>query len=470
MGYPCGRCRPGSARPAVFSILSSLFVFVLAAADRVSAQGTETTPRTSAADATAAAPSRAPLPNRANDALPAWLRVRADFRERMESVHGAAFTGARDDAYWLSRLRFNATVQPSRHLSAQVQIQDARVAGKQVGPGGVPFSAPVDLRVAFIDAGATTTPVTMRVGRQELAFGEQRLVGHAGWANAARAFDAARLTLRGRGLQIDLFAASPVRSIPDAWDRSGAGHGFYGAYVSTTSLLPEATIEPYFFWRNDRAVATERSGTGDLRLATSGVRWNGPLPAGFDYGVEVAAQAGSVGADVTRAWASHVQLRTPAFGPALRVAAEYNYATGDDDPADGRRGTFDQLFPTPHDKYGLADQVGWRNIHHLRAGVDIRRVTGVPITMAWNTWWLASARDALYSAAGAPVARIPAGAPDRHVGQEIDVQASRALTPHLQLAGGYAYIHPGAFLKAATPGASYSSAFLMVTYVFLADR
>ena len=70
----------------------------------------------------------------------------------------------------------------------------------------------------------------------------------------------------------------------------------------------------------------------------------------------------------------------------------------------------------------------------------------------------------------APLARISSGAAHRHVGQEIDVQVSRAITPQLQLAAGYAHIFTGAFLKDATPGASYSHPYVMATYVFLAER
>ena len=55
-------------------------------------------------------------------------------------------------------------------------------------------------------------------------------------------------------------------------------------------------------------------------------------------------------------------------------------------------------------------------------------------------------------------------------GQEVDVQVSRALMPQLQLAAGYAHIFTGAFLKQATPGASYSYPYVMATYVFLAER
>ena len=50
------------------------------------------------------------------------------------------------------------------------------------------------------------------------------------------------------------------------------------------------------------------------------------------------------------------------------------------------------------------------------------------------------------------------------------VQVTRALTPQLQLAAGYAHIFTGDFLKQATPGASYSHPYVMATYVFLAER
>lgn len=415
-------------------------------------------------------PGRIPFPNRVNDQLPAWLRLRGEFRERIESVAGASFTSEGDDVYWLTRVRVNTTISPGRLLSFQVQVQDARVAGKNIGPGGPPFSGPIDVRTSFVDVGSATTRAAARVGRQELAFGEQRLVGHASWLNTARTFDAARVTLRQPGVQFDLFAASVVRVLSDEWDRSGNGNHFYGAYASATSLLPRTTIEPYFFWRGERDMPTGAGSTAALRLATTGVRWNGALPAGFDYGFETAIQSGSLGSDDVSAWAWHSQLRTPSFGPTIRVTSEYNYASGDDAAGDGRRNTFDQLYPTAHDKYGLADQVGWRNVHHIRASVDASSIRGLPVSAAWHTWWIASTSDALYAASGVPIARLPAGESARHVGQELDIQATRSLRPYLQVAGGFAHIWAGSFLKAATPGASYSSAFLMLTYVFLAER
>ena len=206
-------------------------------------------------------------------------------------------------------------------------------------------------------------------------------------------------------------------------------------------------------------------------MATIGVRWVGRLPGNVEYNTDTALQTGSVAADDISAWAGHYQLRSPAAGrAAFRVSSEFNYASGDANPTDGTRGTFDQLYPTGHDKYGLADQVGWRNIRHARAGIELTPFRGLPVIANYHSWWVNEKRDGLYNAGGALLARVAAGAASSHVGQEIDVQVTRAITPQLQVAAGYAHIFTGRFLQEATPGASYSHPYVMATYVFLAER
>ncbi len=419
----------------------------------------------------AAPPARAPFANRANEVLPAWLRVRGEFRERLEGFTGFGFAPGRDDAYALSRLRLNATIAPSRRLSFQVQLQDARVVLKDVGAMGAPFKGTLDVRQAFADAGSSVAPLAVRVGRQELSFGEQRLVGHLAWVNNARTWDAMRVTVRRPAVTVDAFGASLVRSLDGGFDCSGSGNRFAGVYATTTRVIPFASVEPFLFWRRDVNLRSELGAVGSLKQTTAGARVAGRLPGRFDYGVEVAVQTGSLAADALAAWAGHWQLRKTLAGRgAVRLTSEYNHASGDNDPADGTRHTFDQLYPTGHDKLGLADQVGWRNIHHLRGGVEFTPLKATPITASYHSWWLAEGRDGLYAASGTLLARIPAGAASRHVGQELDVQVARAVTPQLQLAAGYAHLFTGAFLKDATPGASYSSPYLMATYVFLAEK
>ena len=452
---------------------------MLAASDAFAAQEQQQqpTPPPSAAvqtppPLTPAAPPRKPppFPNRANEIMPSWLRVRGEFRERVEGVDNAGFTAGRDDAYYLSRVRFSATAT-AKNIAGTIQLQDARVGDKSIGPTASPFTASFDVRQAYADLGHSTSRLFARLGRQEIAFGDQRLVGHANWLNSGRTFDAARVTFKTKPAQVDVFAASVVRILPGEFDKSGNGNRFAGAYASSGRVIPQGTIEPYVFWKRDINQRAENGIVDSLDHVTTGARLVGKLPARLDYNIEMALQRGTLGPDEIRAWAGHWQIRETVAGAwTPHLTGEYNLASGDKNPADNVRQTFDQLYPTAHDKYGLADQVGWRNLHHLRAGFDVTPIKATPISFNYHSYWLAERRDALYAASGAALARVPGGAASRRVGQEIDIQASRPLTPQLILAGGYSHLFTGPFLEQATPGKSYSGPFVMVTYVFLAEK
>ena len=281
------------------------------------------------------------------------------------------------------------------------------------------------------------------------------------------------MTYRSKPFQLDVFGSSVVAIDDTSFNESDFDSSqFYGAYGAATHAGAQGRGRALSCSIASAATSAPELGPlADLQSATIGVRWVGALPAGLDYNTEVAFQTGSLGQDDVRAWAGHWQLReTLNARRGVRLFGEYNFASGDGNAKDGRRETFDQLYPTGHDKYGLADQVGWKNIHHLRAGGEVLVRKGLVLSSSFHSWWLADAHDALYNAGGAVVARVAGGAANRHVGQELDAQAAFSVTPQLQIAGGYAHIFPGAFLKEATPGASYSAPYLMVTYVLLAEK
>ena len=411
-----------------------------------------------------------PAPLGPSGQLSQWFAVRGEFRGRLEDFSGGAFKPDNSDGYMLDRFRLNATITPSTVVRFEVQLQDARVFDKATGGTTVPFRDTLDLRLAYGDFGGARNMV--RAGRQELVYGEQRLLGHLNWVNDARSFDGVRATIARKPFAFDVFATSVVTIQPDAFDKSGGGNRLYGFYGSSTEAIPRATVEPYVFFRQSEGLTLETGGLGDIHQTTIGTRVAGKLPRDVDYGVEMVAQRGTVATDDVRAWAGHwVSGKTFTTSPGRpRSFIEFNYASGDTNPKDGVRGTFDQLYPTGHDKLGLSDQVGWRNIEHLRGGLEVKPKAQWQVSGSYHSWWLASATDALYSASGALVARSTAGTAGRHVGQEADAQAVYTYSPQLQIAGGYARVFPGEFLKNTTPGESYNLSYLMVTYVFIGDR
>ena len=84
----------------------------------------------------------------------------------------------------------------------------------------------------------------------------------------------------------------------------------------------------------------------------------------------------------------------PDFGPRLGI--EYNFASGDRNPADRSYGTYDDLYPAGFNRYGMADPIAWRNIRYPAAGIEL------PITRRWAAYagyrffQLASVHDGLY--------------------------------------------------------------------------
>ena len=401
--------------------------------------------------------------------LPKWFRFNGEYRMRFEGISGSAFQPNADDAYLLSRVRVNTTFIPTSWLKVQLQGQDAQVMGRNAKPDGPPYEDTFDLRQAYVEVGSVeTSKFGLRAGRQELAFGEMRLLGHLNWTNTARSFDAVRWSYRNKNYRIDAFAASVVNLKDGEFNRRTDGNNLHGVYASFNTLVPKATIEPYVLWRLARGVRSEVGTIAKLDFKTIGFRWVGKLPAGFDYGTEVAGQTGSLGPDDVSAWAGHWILgyTLPKVKYTPRLLAEYNFASGDSNPTDGHRQTFDQLYPTGHDKLGLADQVGWKNIHDLRTGVELKLNPKITMSGSYHSWWLANTHDGLYNAAGALVAKVANGTAGRHVGQEADFQTVYALNGLMQIGGGYAHVFPGTFLKNATPGKAYKFPYVMITYLF----
>lgn len=413
------------------------------------------------------------LPQRATEVINKrtkdWLSVSGEFRTRVEGRTSEQFRSGHDDLFLLTRWRLEMDVHPRTWFRVFLQGQDAQVMGLKASPDPPLFEDTFDLRQAYVEIfNRERQGFGLRVGRQELAFGDGRLIGEFNWGNTARSFDAIRFFYVRPKYRVDLFASSVVVIEDGVFDKLQEGANLYGLYSSFQNVIPEATVDGYLLWRTLPRVVGERGLSGDADVYTVGMRVAGKLPAAFDYKLELAGQRGHFARDAIRAWALHTQLGYTIMKAkgTPRLLVEYNFASGDRDPEDGTRHTFDQLFPTNHDKYGIADQVGWRNLHNVRAGVGTNLTRRLSAQFDYHSFWLASRRDAFYSVGGAPVARMAAGAPSRHIGQELDVYGTMKLTNYLTFGAGYAHLFAGEFIKQATPGASTGFAYGMLTYRF----
>jgi hypothetical protein len=389
-----------------------------------------------------------------NQQLPYWLRFHFEERMREETYFNFSFRPDYTDNYAMLRSRFSMWIEPKDWLKFRFQTQDARVFGKRQQPYGPPFQDTWDLRVAYVEVGDSEKGLGVRVGRQEINLGDERLVGSTPWSNTARTFDAVRASYRKGKYRLDAFASSVVILKDGEVGDHNAGNNLHGLYGGMDNVVPNSTIEPYVLWRVSPRIKAELGEVGTLSYFTFGMRWVGKLPGHFDYSTEMAGQKGSLGPDRVSAWAGHwvAGYSIPAAAWSPRVYLEYNYATGDGNPHDGQRNTFDQLYPTAHDKYGMADQVGWKNIEHVRGGLEAKATSKLALATKLSYYWLADAHDALYNTSSTAVAQSVNGTAGRFVGKELDGSGLYSLTKQIGVGIGVGHLFPGGFLKLTTPG------------------
>ena len=375
--------------------------------------------------------------------LPPWLKLGAEIRGRIDNFFGLSGVPGRDNFYYLHRLRLNTTVSPASWLRLVAQFQDSREVGYDRSPVPYTMADPHDLRQGYVELGGSgnESPWAVRVGRQPLVFGDMRLLSTSNWGNVGPNFDAVRLSLRPRGVRLDAFSSLVV--VPCAgYDRTRWDRALSGFYSSFDLPGKRGVADAYVFWKKNRQT---------VNLFTYGFRSVGKMPDQFDYNVEVALQRGWVTHQTASAWAGHWEVgrKFKVSSGSVRLAVEYNYATGDRAPGDGRYESFDQLYPT--NVYGTATDFGWRNLHEPAATVEWQPDRKTKIKTVYHAFWLAERKDALYTFSGAVFASNP-NASDSHVGEEIDVRVIRQVHKHLQLWVGYAHLCAGPYLRQAGKG------------------
>ncbi len=442
---------------------------------------------------------------RARDpALKAWdfglnERLRSDNKSAAGTTHAGSnydFASAppttNTNDYWISRLMprvgytgadFSFVVEARSSYSFSDNRYNATAPGKGLSEN----DGPLQLQLAYVTIGnPKTSPITAKIGRQELVYGDQRLVGSAFWLNIPRTFDAVKVRYQNSSVGVDLFAARVVYSRQGHFNESNPHDTLSGAYFDFPGASKTAVVEAYVFARNvARSVVTDNwslvaapfNHTAPQDVYTLGLRTKSkPGALGpWDYGVEAMYQFGDHAAVypatplVTALAAPRQELDAWAFvlqgghtwkdGPlkprlALIVsAASGNYAT-----SGGHSGTFQNLLPSNHGLYGAMDLSSLQNLEDFRLSWSIKPSATTSVAIDAHRQYLQTPHDYWYNAAGVP--RITPGAAagsgrgyglnpgySRDLGEELDLVAGWAAVRGLLLEAGYGHFFRGDYIK-----------------------
>jgi hypothetical protein len=415
------------------------------------------------------------------------LSLGGEIRERMESDTNRNF-GSSDptqDTFLLHRTILHADVMYQKLFRVYAEGIDATVFDRDL-PQSPNQENRFDVNQAFFDFRilGQDQPFTLRFGRQEMAYGRERVIGRSDWSNATRRFDGVKLMYSTPKLDVDVFYMKPIvfanapyraplspriyEGLNRKPDKYRHEQNFYGLY-STYKGIKDHALELYFLGLQDddgdHTIANVNGQVGNLKVLTWGGRFSG-ASGGFDYDIESAAQSGQFAGDDIHAWMAATDdgytWTSAPWQPRLGVG--FDYARGDRTPRDNSVQNYFQLFPTGHSVLGYIDLVGRQNIIAPNVNLTFKPLKNLTTRLFYYHFWLDSNLDALYNASGTPGRRNISGSSGNDVGDEFDITLKYDVDAHSSFLFGYSHFWPKSFIE--TTGRSRDPDFLYLQYCF----
>jgi hypothetical protein len=359
------------------------------------------------------------------------IKVSGQIRHRSEIDHKDITANKSSQSYNLLRSRLNFSFSPSEDVNAFIQVQDSRGFGDEFSTLSDGNADNLDFHQAhFTLSNIFKTNLDLKIGRIEMIYGNQRLIGAVGWHNIGRSFDGAVLKFKNKVVSTDVFS---VKEVEHYADENRGDRNILGSY-SNIRFSKSFNTDAFVIW--------QRANPSDvLDRYTFGLTGN--LSSGFLYNqTEFAYQGGKLnGLDVDAIlFATNLGIKFPQkIKPNISVG--YEYLSGDDDSNDGKVNVFDTMYATNHKFYGYMDYFLNIPAHTGTLGLtDMHVKCQISPT---STFTLAGAFHVFKSSEDLKTEKLTANS----IGKEIDFTVSYGYKENVSFIGGLSFFTPGDVLK-----------------------
>ncbi len=411
------------------------------------------------------------------------IRVRGEMRHAEKMGENGSADSNSSQVFQKMRLRFN--YETSSDVNFFTELQNSTVWGRPASGTGAAGNLGANnnsvdgsnfgVRQVFVGVkNVGVQGLNMKMGRQKLVFGNQRLLGHFDWDNKGFSHDALRFDY-----------SMPSSSHVLFWSRlddnnttapSGkASHdaNLYGFY-NTFKQVPNMSIEPYILFLQDGRTTDGLAGVSinDGRVAPDQRRWFlGTRVAGkamnkaIDYTAEIVYQTGDANngfgneGDINALQLAFVLGYTAANVPMKpRFGVEIDYASGSKCNTGTTTGcepnkTPENLFPTNHLHYGYMDRMAWKNMVNYSGHVKIHPDKVSNLKVHFHILRLANPKDNWYGANSKPQAVSNDNNTKASLGQELDIIYTRKFKGgKFGMQIGYGHFFTGEYGKKTNAG------------------
>jgi len=293
------------------------------------------------------------------------LDVSGSFRFRYElgknhngSTAADGYTNSSSDSFMLSQMRLYFKKEIQANSTIKLTLQDARKLGA-VEPGNDDGGLGIyELYWRY----SLTEFAALKIGRQTLSYGKQRLISPLGWSNQGRSFEGIKglFNLDGFG-KLDTFFMTTSETQIDT-DESR----FSGVYF----MAKNEVVNYDLYYLNKTTASTDNKNTVGLRLdkQLNNIKWDA------EYILQSGNSSSTVEYDAY-AWVirGEYALQNLLLGPIIR--GEYSYASGDKPSTATKNEAFDHLYPLAHAYNGYIDiHKSWTNLKHLQLGIGTKDI------------------------------------------------------------------------------------------------
>jgi hypothetical protein len=357
------------------------------------------------------------------------------------------------DGFLLKRILAHADVHIGKRVRIFSQIQSSLIAGS-VGPKSPVDENPLNMHQLFVDFSLSKKmekSILLKLGRQELSYGSQRLISVREGPNNRHAFDALRLIITQNNVRADAFYSTYVKARnivfgERVWDRSSQ---LWGSYIALNYTSQVPNLDVYYFGVKNDAIFVDAQGK-DQRHSIGTRLWK--KVGKVNYDLEAVYQFGSLSKSRIKAWTASLnafsQLKTFPFAPVIGLKTEL--ISGDKAYDDLRINTFNPLYPRGA-YFGLASLIGPYNLSDLHPYIEFELGRIVTWSVDYDMFWRMSSNDGIYAVNGSLI-HDGRNINVKEIGDQLGTDVSVQLNPFLFCSLEFTHFNAGKFLQKAGMG------------------